>query len=88
MQELSAALGEREEALSKRRAAQEQVKQLEEKLVAAAGGLAAAEELKELRRRHKEDVARLTLALKSANQGFKGNEKASDRAQKEAEKLR
>ncbi|KFM22412.1 Centromere-associated protein E [Auxenochlorella protothecoides] len=44
--------------------------------------------LKDLRRRHKEDVARLSLALKTATQGSKGTEKASDRAQKEAEKLR
>lgn len=62
--------------------------ELEARVATAAGALNAADELKELRRKYKEETIRLNQALKSASMGSKGNEKAADRAQKDIDRLR
>lgn len=77
------------EAMAGVSAALEKAKEeLEVKVTIAAGAIHAAEELKELRRKYKDEVARLNQALKSATAGSKGTEKAADRAAKETERLR
>lgn len=77
------------EALEAVNAALEVTKtELEARVAQAAGALNASDELKELRRKYKEETTRLNLALKSASHGSKGTERAADKAQKEMEKLR
>ncbi|MBX9448666.1 MAG: hypothetical protein KL787_02625 [Taibaiella sp.] len=84
-----AAVGEEKEALVAVNTALEAAKiELEGKVALAAASINAAEELKELRRKYKDETARLNLALKSASAGSKGTEKAADRAAKDTERLR
>ena len=84
-----AAAAEEREALSAVNAALEEAKaELEAKVAIAAGAINAAEELKELRRKYKDETARLNQALKSASVGSKGTERAADKAVKETERMR
>ncbi|MBX9448646.1 MAG: hypothetical protein KL787_02525 [Taibaiella sp.] len=84
-----AAVGEEKGALVAVNTALEAAKtELEGKVALAAASINAAEELKELRRKYKDETARLNLALKSAGAGSKGTEKAADRAAKDTERLR
>lgn len=79
---------EREALMGVNNALENAKKELEGKLSSVAGALKAADDLKELRRKHKDEVMRLNQALKAANIDSKGNVKAVDRASKEAERLK
>jgi len=84
-----AAVGEEKEALVAVNTALEAAKtELEGKVALAAASLNAAEELKDLKRKYKDETSRLNLALKSASAGSRGTEKAADRAAKDTERLR
>ncbi|KAA6426660.1 MAG: CENPE type kinesin [Trebouxia sp. A1-2] len=61
---------------------------LEGKLAKAGGALNAAEELKEARRLHKQELLDLRQQLKTASVSSKGGEKESDRLKKELDKAR
>lgn len=71
-----------------KRGLEQQKTEMEAKLAQAAGALHAAEELKELRRKYKEDTTKLSQQLKSASMGSKGTEKEAEKLKKEIDKLR
>ncbi|KAK9836595.1 hypothetical protein WJX74_004004 [Apatococcus lobatus] len=62
--------------------------EMDAKLAKAAVAMNAAEELKEARRQHKEQLAALQQQLKSASHSSKGGEKESERIKKELDKTR
>lgn len=62
--------------------------ELEGRIKFASSTINAVDELRDLKRKHKDEVARLNLALKTASAGSRGSEKAADRASKETERLK
>ena len=77
-----------EALISENRELKETTESLERRIGLASSSLNAADELRELKRRHKEEVAKLNAQLKSAKIGSKGNEKAMERAAKDSTRLK
>eukprot|EP00889_Picochlorum_renovo_P006018 jgi/Picre1/33048/NNA_008374.t1 len=77
-----------EALISENRELKETTESLERRIGLASSSLNAADELRELKRKHKEEVAKLNAQLKSAKIGSKGNEKAMERAAKDSTRLK
>lgn len=64
------------------------VSELQARVDAAAAALHAADELRELKKKHKQEMAALTAQLKGATAASKGGEREGERLKKETDKLR
>ena len=61
---------------------------LEKRIELASSTLNAVDELKDLRKKHKEEVAKLNAQIRQATVGSKGNERAAERAAKDTNRLK
>lgn len=77
-----------EALISENKELKETTESLERRIGLASSSLNAADELRELKKRHREEVAKLSAHLKSAKIGSKGNEKAVERATKDSTRLK
>jgi centromeric protein E len=69
-------------------AAKEENDALLKRITLASGTLNAMDELREIKKRHREEINRLNSQLKSMSAGSKGNERAAERAAKETTRLK